>query len=385
MSVKTLLRRMLALSIGLVAAATLGEAMLRTLVGPPRPIGVPYFRDVDGTRFDVDAASAEAVRRGLFQSLPPEQTPRPRFRFAPGSRFFICYDDAPALHADWLDDRGCVEVRINRFGLRERESITPDNKAAGERRILCLGDSFTFGWGVPEERCWVRMLEDDLRTTHGDVRTVNCGLSGTLTVDECWRGLETRFGVFRPDVVIVSIYLNDLIPSHGLCIIDQPAPSGLLLYDYLRLCAGRDPLDLDPEVDWVARALSVPEQAGLEWGVYGPDKPFAGMWSQGAPQRALVAMRDWARDHNCVLMTVLWPFLQGLGPAAHYPFTRLHDMVTAFCEEQGIAALDLLPSLAREPMASLWVTPFDKHANPHAQQLVLPAIAAFVRAHLPVH
>src|SRR5262245_48872561 len=78
MSVKTLLRRMLALSIGLVLAAVLGEAMLRTLVGPPRPIGVPYFRDVQGTRFDVDAASAEAVRRGLFESLPPTQTPRPR-------------------------------------------------------------------------------------------------------------------------------------------------------------------------------------------------------------------------------------------------------------------------------------------------------------------
>src|SRR5262245_7335026 len=87
--VKTLLRRMLALSIGLVVAAALGEALLRTVVGPPRPIGMPYFRDVDGTRFDVDAASAEATRRGLFESLPPTQTPRPRYRFAPGSRFFI--------------------------------------------------------------------------------------------------------------------------------------------------------------------------------------------------------------------------------------------------------------------------------------------------------
>ncbi len=378
--------RLGALLLGLVFAIGLAEVALHLAIGPPRVLGRPYFRDAAGVPFDVASASVEAERRGLFEPLPAEQTPRPRFRFAPGSRFFMCYEDASLLHDDWLDDHGCVEVRINRFGLRERETLAPDNKGADERRILCLGDSFTFGWGVPVELGWVRRLEDDLRRSNGNVRTINCGLSGTLTVDEYWWGLRTRFGAFQPDVVIVSIYLNDLIPSQGLSMFDPykvPTPTGWLLLDYLRLALAADPLRLDPATNWVDLALGLPEDVGTAMGVYGPDKPFAGMWSQGAPQAALIAMRDWCSEHQARLLVTLWPFLQGLGPGEHYPFQALHDLVGAYCAGQGIPLLDLRSALDAEAAAQLWVTPFDKHANPRAQALAEPAISAFVRAHWP--
>lgn len=366
----------------LLVAVALAEGALRLLVGEPRVLGQLYFRDAAGTRFEVDGAHQEAMSRGLSEALPAEQTPpnRPRSRFAPGAHFFMCYEDHARLGAEWLDDQGCVEVKINEFALRERPEIRPDNKGNDERRIVCIGDSFTFGWGIPVEQTWVRLLEAELRKTDGNVRTVNCGASGALTVDEYEVGLRTRFGAFAPDVVLVSIYLNDIIPSHGLCVLGaQPKRTGWLLLDYYHAASSPSALDLDPTADWVTGTLSLPREAGESMGVYGPDKPFDGMWSQGAPQRALAAMGDWCKEHKTRLGVVLWPFLQGLGPGRFYPFEGLHKLVAEHCKQQQIPMLDLLPILRSEPAEQLWVTPADMHANPRAQLFVLPAITSFAR------
>lgn len=388
MQTRSLLRRLLAVLVGTAFALLLAEGCLRLLVGPIRTLGVLYFRDASGERVDVAGANSEAKRRGLSEELPADQTPpnRPRSRFAPNAHFFLCYEDAPRLRAEWLDERGCVEVRINEFGLRERSELRPDNKGPGEKRVVCIGDSFTFGWGIPVETCWVRRLEEDLRTTHGDVRTINCGASGALTVDEYEVGLRTRFGQFQPDVVVVSIYGNDLIPSHGLCVLGaQPKQTGVLLLDYLAAATSAGPLALDPAADWVGAALGLPRDVGEAMGVYGPDKPFDGMWSQGAPQRSLAAMAAWCKERNCLLLVTLWPFLQGVGPAEHYPFAKLHELVAAHCRELGLPFLDLLPVLkgGGQPSSRLWVTPADMHANTRAQEIVRPAIAEFVRANWP--
>lgn len=367
----------------LAVSVALAEVALRTLVGEPRALGKLYFRDSTGGIVAVEGAHQESRRRGLSEDLPPDQTPpnRPRSRFAPGAHFFMCYEDAPRLDADWLDERGCVEVRINEFGLRERADIRPDNKAADERRVVCIGDSFTFGWGIPEELGWVRMLEGDLRRTHGNVRTVNCGASGALTVDEYEVGLRTRFGQFQPDLVIVSVYMNDLIPSHGLCVLgSQPKRTGWLLADYYYAATSPSALDLDPKEDWVAATLNLPREAGEQMGVYGPDKPFEGMWSQGSPQQALASMAAWCKEHKCSLQVVLWPFLQGLGPGRTYVFEGVHRLVAAHCQNLGVPMLDLLHVLSSEPHERLWVTPQDMHANPRAQKLAQPAIAEFVRS-----
>ncbi len=371
-------KRLAAVASSLILAGLLAEGLLRVAVGPPRPLGQLFFQDAAGQRVAVEGAQREARERGLVEDLPAAQTPRPRSRFAPGARFFMCYEDQPRLRRDWLDDGGCVEVRMNAFGLREREDLRPDNKGEHERRVVCIGDSFTFGWGIPVELGWVRLLEGELRREGGDVRTVNCGASGALTVDEYEWGLRTRFGQFEPDLVLVSIYLNDLIPSHGLCVLgSQPKQTGWLTLDYYRAATERGPLDLDPAADWVGAALAVPREVGEGMGIYGPDKPFEGMWSQGSPQRSLVAMQSWCASHKSRFGVVLWPFLQGLGPARHYAFEGLHQLVEEFCKAQQIPFLDLLPSLRETRAEELWVTPADMHANPKAQRLVLPAIADF--------
>src|SRR5262245_28181970 len=123
--------RVLALLVALVLALGFGELALRLLAKPPR--GQMYFRDGSGAPVgapgDVGGALAKALERGLVVMLAPDQTPpgRPRGRFAPGAHFSICYTDNDVLEREWLDARGCVDVQINRYGLRERGELTPDN------------------------------------------------------------------------------------------------------------------------------------------------------------------------------------------------------------------------------------------------------------------
>jgi hypothetical protein len=379
-------RRSAAAIVALAAGALLFalgtcELVLRLWQPEPRVPGALSFQLADGTPID----AAEGARRGAFVPVPP---PRPRMRWmiAPGTSFFLCYADQRALRRDWLDAEGRVPVRINRFGLREREEITPD-KPAGQRRIVCVGDSFTFGWGIPEELGWVRCLEDELRANGSDVRTVNCGAAGTVCVDEYVHALQHRFHVFQPDAVVLTICLNDLIPSSGLSVIDPVRPTGVRVLDLARAVFGRRPLDLDPSRDWVQELLDLPREQALASGMATAerpdstdDKPFEAMWSQGVPQRSLREAKAWCGARGIPLLVVLWPFLQGLGPGRHYPFAKLHELVAADCAAAAIPFLDVLPALRAVDDEDLWVTPADMHANPRAHALALPAIVAAVRA-----
>ena len=377
---ETTMRRRRGLAAAALALATTGlalalaEGALR-LLPPPRPLGELSYELPDGTPIEFMAAIAQ----GRIVPVPWE-TPRPRYMIGPGQQYYLRYTDQERLRRDWLDERGRVWVENNRFGLRERADID-DQKPAGQRRLLCLGDSFTFGWGIPVEQNWVRLLEDDLRRDGKDVRTVNCGAAGTVCVDEYWCGLKNRFHVLQPDAVVVTLCLNDLIPSSGLNVLTPTPPSGLRLLDRLRGAFGRQPIDLDPEFDWVGYLLALPQEEGLAAGLYDPsDKPFEAMWSQGVPQKSLREAKAWCDARKVPLMVVLWPFLQGLGPDQRYPFTKLHELVAADCKQAGIPFLDALPSLRDTPAEDLWVTPADPHPNPLAQRLVLPALARFVRA-----
>lgn len=370
-------RKLLMATLATLVCLLLAEGTLRVMVATEQPpLGRISYQTADG---EAVSDLAAAVKRG-FIVMVDAKCPRPRGMFRPGLDFFLCYTDAAKLARPWFDAQGRVPVHIDQFGIRDRDDLTRE-KPAGQRRVVCLGDSFTFGWGVRDEDGWVRQLETDLRSSGHDIRTVNCGAAGALCVDEYAAGLQHRFGAFEPDVVLVTLCLNDLIPSSGLCFVDPVPQTGIRLVDLVRRTFGRSPLDLDPQRDWVGELLALPLEEGTKAGYYGTNSPFEAMWSQGVPQKSLREMRAWCEARKATLLVVLWPFLQGLGPGRTYPFRRLHELVEADCKAAGIPFHDVLPALQQTPQEDLWVTPADMHANPTAHRLAAPGIAQFVRQH----
>ena len=116
-----------------------------------------------------------------------------------------------AAGSDGIFDRSPVfrtRVRINDKGLRGRDY--PYERMAGRRRVLVLGDSFVFGFGVEQEETFTSVLENLLPAT--DV--LNAGVSGYGTDQELlwFRGEGVRY---RPDLVILLMSGNDELDNHS--------------------------------------------------------------------------------------------------------------------------------------------------------------------------
>ena len=76
-------------------------------------------------------------------------------------------------------------------------------------KILAIGDSSTFGWGVPTESAFPEILEGLLPHTN----VINLGVNGYTSL-QGYRILEREILRLKPAVVIVSFGFNDLNIVH---------------------------------------------------------------------------------------------------------------------------------------------------------------------------
>jgi lysophospholipase L1-like esterase len=91
----------------------------------------------------------------------------------------------------------------NSRGLRDGEHQI--QKPAGTERVVVLGDSFTWGWGVNDGEVYPRRMEEHLRATE----VINLGVTAFALRDSIVyfkrEGLQ-----YEPDVVVVGFCLNDI-------------------------------------------------------------------------------------------------------------------------------------------------------------------------------
>ena len=95
-----------------------------------------------------------------------------------------------------------TEVRINEKGLRDRSH--PYERRDDSKRILVLGDSFAWGYGVEESERFSQLLEGEL-----GVEVINAGVSGYSTDQELlW--YENEGIKYETDLVILMLSGNDV-------------------------------------------------------------------------------------------------------------------------------------------------------------------------------
>jgi hypothetical protein len=94
-----------------------------------------------------------------------------------------------------------VRVRHNRLGLRGKEIPLP--RTPGKERVVVLGDSFLWGWGVDDDETFSARLSEE---TGAEVVTLACSSYGTIQEMLLF---ERSGAAYRPDLVIVGFHVND--------------------------------------------------------------------------------------------------------------------------------------------------------------------------------
>jgi lysophospholipase L1-like esterase len=109
----------------------------------------------------------------------------------------------PGAAARVLADGADYDVALNTRGFRDGERGA---KMPGRPRIVLLGDSFGFGFGVAADETFGALLERDPRV---GAEVVNLCVPGYSTDQELWM-LEREGASLAPDVILLQFCPNDV-------------------------------------------------------------------------------------------------------------------------------------------------------------------------------
>jgi lysophospholipase L1-like esterase len=247
-----------------------------------------------------------------------------------------------------------VPVRTNSVGLRDAPiTVERDDRW----RVVILGDSLTFGWGVPVEQTFATLLESRL-SEHRPTEVINFGHVNYNTVQQVNLFIEAGLE-YQPDQVVLFYFINDAEPV--------PAPSHPSWLGSLRIATfyGSRLNALRARFD---------ESAGYR-------DYYAAFYDEDAPgwrdaRDAFVELRTVCSAHEISLQVVVLPELHEL---EHYPFTREHELLGAFLHANEIPFVDLTASFADEAdPASLWVAVDDAHPNARGHERIATLSLDFI-------
>ncbi|TFV80289.1 hypothetical protein E4K64_00155 [Bradyrhizobium frederickii] len=254
-----------------------------------------------------------------------------------------------------------VDVAINSHKFRDREigfERTPDSL-----RIMMLGDSLTFGWGVPNDKTFVKRLEAMIHATGVQAEVINAGVGNYNTSMEVAAYLSEGHR-FRPDILVLNYFINDAertprYDSHRL-----ERTSAAYIYFASRIDVAARMLGLGSRRPWYDYLRDL----------YDSSSPTSG-WAE--VEAAVARLAEFCRARGTMVLVTNLPELRQLKP---YPFERERTMVQALANRLDLPYLDLLPAVDDLEPGRLWVTPTDPHPNILADERFAAAIFDFLRA-----
>lgn len=111
------------------------------------------------------------------------------------------WSQIPNTNSQFLHPEFKVKVRVNSEGLRDDEFTI---KRKSKKRILILGDSFAWGFGVEEKDRFSELLENKL----DNYAIINAGVSGYSTIQQLLY-LKEKGIKYNPDIVLLLFFQND--------------------------------------------------------------------------------------------------------------------------------------------------------------------------------
>lgn len=257
-----------------------------------------------------------------------------------------------------------VPVSISSAGLRDGEYSLA--KPPGVYRIMMLGDSTTFGWGVRQEDTTAKFLErklnGNLPAGFNKVEVMNTGVGNYDTVQEVTY-YETIGYKYQPDLVVLVFFINDPEP------VPVEKKSFLIDRSYLIAFATN-------RFDGVLRHAGVrPDWKKYYAALYDDDRP-----GFQACKKALISLAASTRNNGAKLLVAILPELHQINDDS-YPFKAAHQKIENVMASQNVPVVELIEGLKdRGPEETLWVTALDDHPNAKANNLISEQLKAWVLA-----
>ncbi|MBI3447962.1 MAG: SGNH/GDSL hydrolase family protein [Acidobacteria bacterium] len=269
-------------------------------------------------------------------------------------------------------------IRINNLGFRGRD--LPEARPASARRVLCLGDSYTFGDHVNDDEAYPALLQAALRAASpaAGYEVVNGGANGFGVLDEERFWIEKADRV-DPNLVIVTFSPNDISDlTRPALVYDQmrehaavksrPVVGPLLrflqdtaCFNALQILAARGSVAMKSHdaIPRVEPSRAGPDAAPEAWEAY---------------HRALVAFGGALGRRGRASLLVLYP---SCGNVSGEDRSFASDRLPGWAAEAGIPFLDLLPAFrdAARAGSPLFLVPADAHPSPAGHAVAARAIA----------
>jgi len=162
----------------------------------------------------VALAAVEIAARAFLPAAPPWRYPQLQYQADPAVVFTL----VPNQEAFTADKPATINAR----GLRG--TVIPYARTAPGLRLLFLGDSIVFGYGVEQSAAVTARVAARLSETVGSTEAINSGVPGYNTEQEVTY-LEREGIRYHPDWVIVGVCWNDINDKSDA----QVSPQGWLV------------------------------------------------------------------------------------------------------------------------------------------------------------
>lgn len=246
----------------------------------------------------------------------------------------------------WQD----ISVRINSQGLRS-PNVAP-KKPPDIYRILNLGDSVVFGWGVRYEDTHGYRLQELLNDYYGSKQTkyevINAGVPG-WNMENILAYLKAEGLAYQPDLILLNVTLvNDVYGQSAV------KPSGEPLLDWLRdhtyfwpfLSVQYHHLQMQMGRQKALPVLNPPSEATAYFPVQETDPQWDVVWEP------IQTMAMLAHEHGAGFILIVLPTAFQVEDTGYSTIPQ--QILTRRAKEVGIETLDLLPNFRQ---VCLEVTP----------------------------
>lgn len=279
-----------------------------------------------------------------------------------GPQVFAFKPHASGVFPGNADTTRTFPYRTNAHGLRDRDRPA---KPAGTKRVLVMGDSYTWGYAVAEEEAYPQVAERVLAARgRPDIEVVNGGIPDYNSRMER-QLLAQLMPIYQPDAVFLAYVVNDAEPSTAMPVPPEEtyrhAWSWFLSEeaDHLNRHVFRRRLLPSAKDNVGSSYLDGFEEGSVKW---------------RDSREAIREMRDLAAAKGIPFTVLILPDVtQDLDD--RYTWRPIHEAVTRWGRELNVPTFDLLTEFRGRDHQTLLV-PWDGHPNADAHKDIATFLVA---------